>query len=395
MDQNDLTGRREKKRGNYFLWGYVLVSIVLQWNRALGQNDKTLTVADLSVNLKAKQEQVFYYGFADEDEILFSCTVQAGKELTELEIAEYPADSRLLKNKIKSLKEHKIKANHKAVYLFRLRNELNEEINCQLKIRRIPGKNKYKDFDTGVEWVTRNDTTWKIEYKDAVIGYDTTIVKEKKKEVVKTEIKEEILFDKTERVDYYWSSNGQKSYLKVNLPVESRQENKSSQVIAWAYWVGVGKEANDSYSKNIKIFGNTAAALAGKFLSPLAGYALGAITALALPEKGEDVKYHLVRDEKNLKLFTEGKPFKSFDEGRGVAAYGKNKDLLQGSFYICLMNDNYFTSIDVNVKVSALLEWKEYKEKEELVKKISPRTTKKEIRYPIVEVKKVPLPRGK
>ena len=62
-----------------------------------------------------------------------------------------------------------------------------------------------------------------------------------------------------------------------------------------------------------------------------------------------------------------------FDQGKGIAAYGKNTDRLQGTFFIGLHNDNQTTGIDANVKIVVIKEVKTYADKEYDRQKITPR----------------------
>ena len=56
--------------------------------------------------------------------------------------------------------------------------------------------------------------------------------------------------------------------------------------------------------------------------------------------------------------------FLQFDMGKGIAAYGKNARLTQGTFYIGFANDNKLQGIDVEVKVVAIKEVKTFEYKE-------------------------------
>jgi hypothetical protein len=78
---------------------------------------------------------------------------------------------------------------------------------------------------------------------------------------------------------------------------------------------------------------------------------------------GEDVKYALVTDE-NKNLFMNDQAYYYYDAGKGVAGYRKIMEpgLFQGTYFICLYNDNVMQGIDVNVKVITIIETTRYKD---------------------------------
>ena len=131
---------------------------------------------------------------------------------------------------------------------------------------------------------------------------------------------------------------------------------------------------------------------AAYFTTPLGGIAAGAATNLALPVNGEDVEYALL-NEQNSKLFMQGKIFKPLDNGKGIAAYKRFTDtgMLQGRFFMALANDNYIQPIDVNVKVSAIIEHIRYRDEQYTEKVVNPRYEKKIVREPSIVTTKMPV----
>jgi len=107
---------------------------------------------------------------------------------------------------------------------------------------------------------------------------------------------------------------------------------------------------------------------------------------------GKEVIYALA-DEKNGKLFSENSDYKTIDNGNGVAGYQRfiDTDLLHGKYYIVLTNDNFLQSIDVNIKVSAIIEHKKYNMETYNEMKINPTYGLKKITEPQIELKKIPV----
>lgn len=231
---------------------------------------------------------------------------------------------------------------------------------CKIKIFRIPANESTKNFNTNWKWQTVRDTTYTPYTVDSITGYKKIKYKEKVKELVKTENVEDILFNKSQRVHSQTNQNPSSTYLKVDLPNAVVSGLREEKVIAWAYWIGVGQEAQQSYQENAKSVGQLANGLASLYGTPLGGLAVGAITDLLIPKTGEAVFYTFLNDYENVERFLYGQPYYVFDTGKGIAAYGKNSDITQGTFFIGLRNDNQFLGIDVDVKVVAVKEVKTF-----------------------------------
>ena len=118
--------------------------------------------------------------------------------------------------------------------------------------------------------------------------------------------------------------------------------------------------------------------------------AIGAVSSLALPSMGDDVSYWLLPDDSNAQLFQSGKTFHQFDQGKGIAAYGKNTDRLQGTFYVALLNDNYVQGIDVDVKISVIRETKFYETRPTREPVLTPRYENKTFSEPVVKTVRIP-----
>lgn len=114
------------------------------------------------------------------------------------------------------------------------------------------------------------------------------------------------------------------------------------------------------------------------FTTPLGGIAAGAVTNLVLPVNGEDVEY-AISNEQAKNLFIAQKDYKAYDNGKGIAAYKRftESKLQQGKFYVLLVNDNLVQPIDVNVKVSAIIEHIKYKDEKYTDYEVKPVTKRK------------------
>jgi hypothetical protein len=349
-------------------------------------------VADLTLKVKANSSEEFFYGFAEGDQIVFSFSEVDGKELKEVEISEYPENSKFLGYETAKIDKKTINVVEKGVYKFRFKNNhiLKGRV-CQIKIQRIPASEASKNFNTNVKWITEQDTTWNVYTKDFVIGYDTLFVPKTRKVIDKEEKLEEIIMDKAQRVHSQTNINGNKTFVSFSLPDNLITEFETKKVVAWAYWVGVGEESNRAWQQNKTALASGIGKAASMVLTPLGGLAVGVLSNLALPNIGEDVSYGLV-DETNKNYFMSGIQYQAFDSGKGVGGSKRFVEprLCQGRYYIVLHNDNIMQGIDANIKVSAIVERKLYKKENYTEIQSNPRYEKRVVRDPIIKTQKFP-----
>lgn len=352
---------------------------------------KNITVAEIAVQVKPGTTEELVYGFAEGDQILLTFEEENGKKLNEVSVSEFPDILKFKAMDVKKVKKQAIVVNHKGVYKFLFKNTDKELKQLSVLIQRTPATEENRNFNTTVKWVTEQDTTWNSFTKEVVVGYDTLYVRKTRKVVTFEKKYEEMVVDKSQRVSAKTSLDPSQSGIFFALPGNSITADESKKVVAWAYWVGVGKESNDYWQQNRKVIVGAVQGATTIFTSPLGGLAAGAVTNLALPSIGEDVEYALVNEE-NKKLYLQGKPIKSYDFGKGIATSKRFTEpgMLQGKFYVMLKNDNYVQPIDVNVKVSAIVEHKKFKEETYMDKQISPKYEKKILSEPNIVTRKFP-----
>jgi GH24 family phage-related lysozyme (muramidase) len=369
----------------------IILGLFLWTVTAFGQ--EPIDVTDQTIRIGGLKEEEIYFGFAEGDKIIFNFKEADNKELKEIEIVEYPSNSKFSDYKTKIIENKTITVTKQGVYIFRFKNSAISGRICKIKIQRIPGSEATKNFNSTVTWETRQETTYNTYTKDVIVGYDTTYVQKSKKELVKTELSEDIIMDKNERVNSI-NNLDYKNYktIQVTLPQNEISTYKTKKIVSWAYWIGVGKESSEAWAKNVKTVSNVASGALTIFGGgPLAGIAVGAVTSLAMPTTGEDVAYWFIPDYQNAQLFLANQSFSQFDKGKGVAAFGKNSNRTQGVFYIGLLNDNQFQGIDANVKISVIWETNYYEDKQYTEMNVTPRYEKKQFSDPIIKTIKVPV----
>jgi len=320
--------------------------------------EEPILVTEATISLNLDESEELFFSFAEGDVIEFSFEMVKGKHLKEVEVFELPNNKIFSDFKVSKINKKQIQIRNKGLYKFRFYSSSITKRVGKIKIYRIPADQSTKDFNTNWKWKTVRDTIYTPYTIDSITGYNTINYKEKVRELVKTEKVDDMLFNKSQRVHSYYNENRSSTYLRVDLPNPIKTELKEEQVIAWAYWIGVGQEAQKAYQENAKSIGNLANGITSLYATPLAGLAVGTITELLIPKTGEDVYYTFIPDYENAEKFVNGQTYQQFDTGKGVAAYGKNSKLSQGIFYIGLRNDNKLQGIDVDVKVVVVKEVK-------------------------------------
>ena len=159
-----------------------------------------IDVTDQTIKLNGLEEDVLHFGFAAGDKIIFNFRTIDDKELKEIEILEYPNNSKFLDFKTKLVDNKTITVNKQGIYIFRFKNSSMAGRICKIKIQRVPASDETKNFNSTVTWETKQEITYNTFTKDIIVGYDTTYVQKTKKELVKTELSEDMILDKTERV---------------------------------------------------------------------------------------------------------------------------------------------------------------------------------------------------
>lgn len=351
-----------------------------------------MLVADLQLKLEPADTQELLYGFAEGDRVIFTIEEANGNYVSEVSVLQYPETFKYKGQNVKKEKAQEFTVTNKSVFAFRFSNATRGRRVCNIKIQRVPKNSDTKNFNTAIKWITKQDTVWNALTKDVVTGYDTLHVQKTRRVIASEKKYEEIVLDKSQRVNAKTSFSETKTAVDFTLPLNYVAKDETKKVVAWAYWVGVGEESNEFWKQNRKMIVGAVQGAATYFTTPLGGIAAGAATNLVLPVNGEDVQYALV-NEANNKLFFEGKAYKSFDAGKGIASYKRFTDAatLQGKFYMALANDNYVQPIDVNVKVSAIIEHIKYKDEKYTDTTITPRYEKKIASEPQIVTNKIPV----
>lgn len=323
-------------------------------------SNSPILVTESTISLDFDQSEELYFSFAEGDIIEFNLDMVKGKHIKEIEIIELPTNKVFSDFKTKGFSKKQIQIRNKGIYKFRFYSSSITRRVCKIKISRTPASKETRDFNTNWKWKTIRDTIYTPYTIDSITGYNTVKYKETLKELAKTETIEDLILNKNQRVHSYYNENRSSTYVKVDLPNSIYYDLKEERTIAWAYWIGVGEEAQEAYKQNTIAVGSLAKEISSIYLSPLGGLAVGAIAELIIPKIGEDVQYTFIPDYENVQKYINGESYLQYDTGKGIAAYGKNSNRIQGTFYIGLHNDNQILGIDVEVKIVVIKEVKTY-----------------------------------
>ena len=156
-----------KRLGTLILF-FGLISVNLFSQTPIDVTETTFKLAGLV------GEEVFYFGFAEGDEIVFSFQEVNGKELKEVEIVELPTSSKFMDFKATAIHNKVLSVPRTGIYKFRFANSAIGGRVCKVKIQRIPASADTEKFNTSVFWKTVQDTTYTPTEERFLVKSDTT-----------------------------------------------------------------------------------------------------------------------------------------------------------------------------------------------------------------------------
>ena len=293
-----------------------------------------IDIAENTLKVSPQSEEVFYYGFAEGDQLIFNFEEVNGKELKELEITSMPSKSIFMDYKTKKIDNKVLTIAETGIYKFRFANAniLSGRV-CKFKIQRIPADEKTKKFNTTV-------------FKRTI--YDTTYYNEQERYIVKADTTSSEIFTQTAKVHSKTNSNGNKTTTNFVLP-----EN----TIAWSYYIGVDQAGQQAYDNAAKQLTASSTPMISKLIgsNPLVALALNLTSYLSQIQGGEDIDYSLV-GEQNENLFKHNLPLNPnnlYKKGKVINDFSK-MEVIKGNLYFCFENDNRLIGVSVLVKVTAI-----------------------------------------
>lgn len=279
-------------------------------------------------------EEIFYFGFAAGDQIIFAFEEVNGKELNEIEIIELPSSSKFMDYKSKKIENKILNVARTGIYKFRLYNAAMGGRICKVKIQRIPASDDTKNFNSSVYWRTIQDTTYTPK-EERYISKSDTIAQE--------------IYSSTPQISSTNALNGNSNKQVVDFVLP---EN----TISWSFYIGTGSEGKAEFDKVRTQFANHAAATVSTIpgYGPMAALALTGVSYFNKVQGEDNVKYWFLSGANDVVLFNAGQTFYQYKKGDVVNEASQMKSPLNGKVHIALSNDNTFDPILVTIKVTAI-----------------------------------------
>lgn len=184
-----------------------------------------IELADNTLKIGSLGEEVFYYGFAEGDKVIFSFEEIKGKELKEVEIIEMPGTSKFMDFKTSKIDKKEIIIANTGIYKFRFNNSSVSGRICKFHVSRIPGSVETQNFNSTVYTRTDYDTSYYTAYEKYLVRKDTVIHN---------------ITDQVAKVHSVGNLNGNKTTFNFKLP---------QNTVSWSYYVGVDQEGQDAFQK--------------------------------------------------------------------------------------------------------------------------------------------------
>lgn len=289
-------------------------------------------VAESTLKVGLMSEEIFYYGFAEGDQIVFDFEETKGKELKELEITEMPSTSRFLDYKTTKIVNKIINVTRTGIYKFRFSNSaigIGIRI-CNYKIQRIPASPATQNFNTAVFTHVVYDTTYTSEMED-YLAFTDTVINNFQDRIIKVNSKSD--------------PNGNKASFNFVLP-----EN----VVGWSYYISADPAGIEAYEEANKLLLTGEKSVTEKFpkYNLLAALAFNKPVAVTKLQSGPEISFWVMEAE-NVNLFNSGAQFRYMKKGKGVNDYAR-VDPRKGSLFFCFLNDNATDPVNVTVKISVI-----------------------------------------
>ncbi|KOY85067.1 hypothetical protein AD998_01900 [bacterium 336/3] len=315
-----------------------------------------IDIAENTFKVAAVGQEVFYFGFAEGDQLIFSFQEVNGKELKEIEISEWNVSSKFMDYKSKKIDNKVLNINKTGIYQFRFYNSSLGGRVCKFKLQRIPMSDATKKFDSNV-------------YKRIV--YDTIYNTVKENYLVKKEYKPISIVPVT---DFYVNSGSNATFkngksritVPVNLPKNTQE---------WYYEFSASREKSDI--NKAKLAFNLLGQLS-KLVDKTGATSIG-INMLTAPPGSDYCDVYLL-DYNNSQLFELKAAYSYFTSGTRLNIKSGIVKMPGGAgqtFYIGIKNPNDLYGIQAAIDVVAIVLEEEWATRE--VKK--PTVTSKELLY--------------
>lgn len=279
-------------------------------------------------------EENIFIGLHAGDVLVMNIEELNSKEFKEIELIEYPSNSKFLDYKTPRLDNKQITINNTGIYKIRIANSAVSGRVCRINLDRIPAENT-QNFNTTVYWKTVTDTTFYTEKENYLISTDTSFSD---------------FYSSTAFISSQNALNGNKNsqIISFDLPANTK---------SWSFYLGTGNESKAEYERAQKQFINSAskAALQIPGYGPMAALALTGVSYINQVQGADNVKYWFLSSVDDVQRFNADINFYQYKKGDVVNEAAQMKSPLRGRVYIALLNDNTIDPISVVIKATAMI----------------------------------------
>ena len=301
-------------------------------------------------------EENIFIGLHAGDVLVMNIEELNSKELKEIELIEYPSNSKFLDYKTPRIDNKQITINNTGIYKIRIANSAVSGRVCRINLDRIPAENT-QNFNTTVFWKTDIDTTFYTEKENYLISTDTTFSD---------------IYSSTAFISSQNALNGNKNsqIVSFDLPMNTK---------SWSFYIGTGNESKAEYERAQKQFINSAsnAAIQIPGYGPMAALALTGASYINQVQGADNVKYWFLSSVDDVQRFNSDITFYQYKKGDVVNEAAQMKSPLKGRVYVALLNDNTIDPINVMIKATSMIVKENWGERD--VEKM--KTTSSEVPY--------------
>lgn len=242
-----------------------------------------IIVAEKTLKIGTLGQQVFYYGFAQGDEMLFSFEEITGKQLKQLEITEMPTSVKFIDYKSKKIVNKKIIIAQTGVYKFSFLNSALAGRICKIIIKRIPKTSATINFNTAVYWRNSQDTSYVPTLQKVAVSSDTSVVE---------------IYNSNTQLSSKNAVNGNKNFQIIDFILPDN-------TLSWSFYLGSGNQGKAEYENAKASFAKNVVKMVSKIanLDPMAALALTGVSFFNKAQGDDNVKYWVFKQHQKCSLF--------------------------------------------------------------------------------------------
>jgi hypothetical protein len=292
-----------------------------------------ITLIESTKKISPISEENIFIGLHAGDILVINVEEVNTKELKEIELIEYPSNSKFLDYKTPRIDNKQITINNTGIYKLRISNSSVGVRVCRINLDRIPAENT-QSFNSTVYWKTVSDTTFFEEEETYLARKDTSY---------------QMVYEAYPKLGSVNSLEGTKpyQYFEFTLP---------DNTISWAFYVGTGTEAKTEYERANRALASNPEwiALNEPNLSALPLLALTGNSFFKKISAADNVSY-IVLPTNQVALRNQDLEYVYFYKGDVYNDFHQVENKLVKNITAIVKNDNTIDAMYVYFKVAAVV----------------------------------------